>query len=66
MLKFNELRFGLVSVMDFNTSSFIKKDFLMGYHQEKFEMYVHAYQGWNELKFESEYFSHYKFMLFYK
>ena len=36
MLKLNDLRFGLVSVMDFNTSNFIKKDFLMGYNNERF------------------------------
>ena len=50
MITTNKLRFGLVGVMDFASSTFLKKDVLLGYCSKKIELYALATQGWNELR----------------
>ena len=42
-----ELRFGLVTVMNFYNSEFLKKDLFLGYQKDKIEVHAHAIQGWN-------------------
>ena len=55
---------GLVGVSDFSTAKLLKKELLLGYCFDKFEVYADAYQNENEV-LPGYFFSKYRLSMIY-